>query len=56
MYKNSRNFGVLSLTFVCSNCGKEYEFKSLEFVRCLYCDSKVLFKKTPPVAKKVLTD
>ncbi|HLC37970.1 MAG TPA: hypothetical protein VJI71_00780 [Candidatus Norongarragalinales archaeon] len=44
------------MTFVCFNCGKEYAFKELEFVRCLYCDSKILFKKTPPVAKRVSTD
>lgn len=44
------------MTFVCGNCGKEYEFKELSFIRCLYCDSKVLFKKTPPVAKRVSAD
>ncbi|MFH1056213.1 MAG: DNA-directed RNA polymerase subunit P [Candidatus Micrarchaeota archaeon] len=44
------------MTFVCSKCGKEFEYKDLEFVRCLYCDSKVLFKKTPPVAKRVQVD
>ena len=44
------------MTFVCSNCGREYEFKDVEFVRCMYCDSKVFFKRTPAVAKRVSAD
>jgi len=42
--------------YVCPNCGKEFESAELEFIRCVYCDSKILFKKTPPVLKKVKTD
>ncbi len=41
--------------YVCANpkCGHEFDDKDLEFIRCSYCGGKVLFKKTPPVVKKV---
>ncbi len=40
--------------FKCAHCKKEFE--ELEFVRCSYCGSKVLFKTTPPVVHKVKAD
>jgi len=42
--------------YVCSNCGKEFKYDELQFIRCPYCGSKVLFKKTPPTVKKVKAD
>lgn len=47
------------MTYVCWKCKKEYKQSELEIeegvmgVRCPFCGCKVLFKKTPPVAKKV---
>jgi len=42
--------------YVCPKCGKKFQTGELEFVRCPYCGAKVLFKETPPTAKKVSTD
>jgi DNA-directed RNA polymerase subunit RPC12/RpoP len=44
------------MPYVCVSCKREYGDDELEFVRCAYCGSKVLFKKTPPTAKVVKTD
>lgn len=44
--------------YICWKCNKQ--FKSEEMAastsRCPYCGSKVLFKQTPPILKKVSTD
>lgn len=40
--------------YKCGKCGKEFE--NVEFIRCPYCGNKVLFKRTPPLARKVSTD
>jgi len=42
--------------YVCPKCGKKFSDEELEFIRCSYCGAKVLFKETPPVAKKFRTD
>ncbi|NUN11349.1 DNA-directed RNA polymerase subunit P [Candidatus Micrarchaeota archaeon] len=44
------------MNYVCSDCGKEFDGLDSDFIRCLYCDSKVLFKKTPPILKTFSTD
>lgn len=44
------------MSYVCASCHREYKDEELEFVRCAYCGSKVLFKRTPPTAKVVRTD
>jgi len=46
------------MVFVCWKCGKEVKDEEIGLeegigVRCSYCGNKVLFKKTPPVSKKV---
>ncbi|PIO06204.1 DNA-directed RNA polymerase subunit P [Candidatus Micrarchaeota archaeon CG08_land_8_20_14_0_20_59_11] len=42
--------------YTCPNCGKKFKAEEIESLRCTYCGSKILFKETPPVARKVSTD
>lgn len=42
--------------YVCPKCTKKFKTDELEFIRCPYCGTKVLFKETPATAKKVSTD
>lgn len=41
--------------YVCSKCGRSFNDADLDFIRCSYCDSRVLFKQTPPTVHKVST-
>jgi DNA-directed RNA polymerase subunit RPC12/RpoP len=43
------------MPYKCVNCGKE--IKQLEnFVRCRYCESRILLKSRPNIAKEITTD
>ncbi len=37
--------------YKCMKCGKQFD--NIEFIRCPYCGSKVFFKTTPPIARKL---
>ncbi|HEX33046.1 MAG TPA: DNA-directed RNA polymerase subunit P [Candidatus Aenigmarchaeota archaeon] len=40
--------------YVCYNCGKELEPSDIKKrVRCPYCGSKLLFKKSPDTVREV---
>ncbi len=44
--------------YICSNssCQRQFDDKDLDFIRCSYCNSRVLFKQTPPTVHKVSTN
>ncbi len=42
--------------YVCPKCGKEFQDSEIDFVRCPYCNTRVLFKKTPNVVTRVKAD
>lgn len=43
--------------YVCYNCGKRIEIKTLGVeLFCPNCSGKILFKETPPTSKEVSAD
>jgi DNA-directed RNA polymerase subunit RPC12/RpoP len=46
--------------FICGKCGKQFTDEEIQikngFIRCPYCQYRVLYKKTPPLAVTVKTD
>ncbi|MFH1779989.1 MAG: hypothetical protein ABH803_02480 [Candidatus Micrarchaeota archaeon] len=44
------------MSYICPNCDKEFSEIEGDFIRCMYCDSKILFKRTPAILKSFSSD
>ncbi|RLF12288.1 MAG: DNA-directed RNA polymerase subunit P [Thermoprotei archaeon] len=44
------------MQYRCGRCGRTFtleELQRLPWVRCPYCDSRIIYKIRPPVVKKI---